>query len=206
MNKAIFLVIVLMPALLGYYPNQQATAGDFLQRLQQNQEAVKSLSANFVQVKKNPLFTEDQQAKGKFYYVKPDKIRWEEVSPINKHIIINGDKLIQFDGASTTVTTTNGMQAGALKSFILKTVDGSIFNDKSFATEMTQSGNTILLLLTPKNKRAARHLLNVEMHFDVNSLFLEKLILRESETITTEITYSNQQRDLQLPDQLFSTQ
>ncbi len=52
-----------------------------------------TISANFTEEKQLAAFNKPQFAKGKFYYVEKDKMRWEQNTPFDYLILINGKQL-----------------------------------------------------------------------------------------------------------------
>ena len=199
MNK----VLVILSILLFGFTSEQSQV-DFELRLKEYYKSVSSLSADFKQQKKTILFNELLESNGKFYFTKPDLIRWEQSEPSPNYFALNGEKVIQFDGSNKTTSTKTNMQISMFKKFILKTIDGSILSDPAFSKKNEKDGPIRRIVLTPKQKQLKKRISNIVLEFNDNSLLLEKLAMIESEFEATEITFENQKVNEKLPLNLFN--
>ena len=199
-------IFSLLIAPLLFLPEKQLSEDEesaFLKRLEMNQQALSTLSADFSQVNSNPIFTEPIESKGLFCYAKPDKIRWEETLPNAQYIIINGKKFIQYDGKKVIKSSANSMQASIFKRFMLKTINGTIFKDKSFSSNLVKEGDFVRIELVPTDKRMKNRISRIAMTFHNKILVLKKLALYENEQVNTVITFTNQVKDKSISDNLF---
>lgn len=64
-----------------------------LKKMQEAQEKIVTLKANFYQKKTSKLFLKEQELKGVLYFKKPDLIRWEYTAPENYIIFIENENL-----------------------------------------------------------------------------------------------------------------
>ncbi|MCE7056459.1 outer membrane lipoprotein carrier protein LolA [Algoriphagus sp. AGSA1] len=195
---SILLMFVLSVVAFG----QQAGA-DFALRLQKHYESVKTISSDFTQLKQSPLFDEPLDSKGLFYFDRPDKIRWEQQEPSSTYFVINKDQVIQFDGESVKKSTGLNMQMSIFRQFILSTIDGSILNDKAFEKDFQPRNGKMYITLIPLDKRLAKRLQKIELKFDEKSLLLDQLKMYENADDFTEITFTDQKVNAQIPPAIF---
>ncbi len=195
---SILLVFVLSMAAFG----QQGDSG-FALRLQKHYESVKTISADFMQLKQSALFDEPLDSKGLFYFEKPDKIRWEQQEPSASYFIINKDQVIQYDGESVKKSTGMNMQMSIFRQFILSTIDGSILNDKAFEKDFQPINGKMYITLIPLDKRMAKRLQKIELKFDEKSLLLDQLKMYENADDFTEITFTDQKVNAEIPPAIF---
>ena len=82
-------------------------ASDAQQELRQKLLEISSYSANFVQIVQNEKGDELQQTSGKLSFGKPDKMRWEVLSPDESLSIIDGKHIYNIDPFVEQVTILN---------------------------------------------------------------------------------------------------
>jgi outer membrane lipoprotein carrier protein len=64
-----------------------------IERIKVEQNAMKTLTARFVQRRESDLLVEPEESRGVFYYRAPDHVRWEYLSPNPISIIIDGKEM-----------------------------------------------------------------------------------------------------------------
>lgn len=60
--------------------------------LEQTAGGVNTLSSDFVQEKHLSMFKTVMSSKGRFYFSKPDRLRWELVTPVASGFVLKGEK------------------------------------------------------------------------------------------------------------------
>jgi outer membrane lipoprotein carrier protein len=68
------------------------TAEDVVLRLEKNLRSIQNLEANFVHTYYSAMVTTPLEEKGKLYFQKPDKMRWEYKDPENNIYLYKGDR------------------------------------------------------------------------------------------------------------------
>lgn len=63
-----------------------------LQRLKSTAGAVTTIQSSFVQEKHLTLFAEVLKSQGRFFFQRPDRLRWEYQQPVAMGFVINGDR------------------------------------------------------------------------------------------------------------------
>ena len=200
MHYLLSFIAVLFLSDPGFSQDQDAV---FAKKLQEHYSTVKSISADFTQVKKSLLFDEPMLSKGVFYYETPDKIRWEQRSPSANYFVLNKDQVIQFDGEALKKSSGVNMQMSVFRKFILGTVDGTILNDASFDKSFQSKNGKKIITLIPLDKRMAKRLDKIELTFDETSLLLDQLKLYENQDESTEISFNNQKINPAIPASIF---
>ncbi len=67
-----------------------------LKNIQEVHEGLKTLKAEFKQLKVHSMLLEPVKTTGNFYYEKPDKMNWEYNPPDQMQMVLNGDILIMY--------------------------------------------------------------------------------------------------------------
>jgi outer membrane lipoprotein-sorting protein len=94
-TKALFLIAFLLftagPATAGEALTPDGSAAIF-SSLERTAGAVKTLSSDFVQEKHLSMFKTVLTSKGRFYFSKPDLLRWELTTPVASGFVLKGEK------------------------------------------------------------------------------------------------------------------
>ncbi|WP_432822808.1 outer membrane lipoprotein carrier protein LolA [Trichloromonas sp.] len=62
-----------------------------LTELERSAAGIETLASDFVQEKHLEMFQETLVSRGRFYFSKPDKLRWEMTEPVASGFLLNGD-------------------------------------------------------------------------------------------------------------------
>lgn len=86
------LVFLLLCGLWTPTASLAASTDEVLNRLQELAAGVDTLASDFTQEKYLEVFQSMLPAQGRFYYRKPDQMRWEMTAPITFGFVLNGEK------------------------------------------------------------------------------------------------------------------
>jgi outer membrane lipoprotein-sorting protein len=176
---------------------------NFLKRLEEKSQSIHSIESNFVQEKFLEIMEGPLLSSGKFYYKKEELIRWDQVLPSPYYFILNGDKVIRFDGKTRKVIAASNPQVAYFKDFILATVTGSMFESEEFESIFSQSENEVDVVLTPRRKQMKKRINKILLRFAYDSTLLLELIIMEYDGDVTKIYFTNQQINSPIDDGLF---
>ncbi len=109
LTSFLLLTILILVAVVHQKANAEDAiqASDAQQELRQKLLEISSYSANFVQIVQNEKGDELQQTSGKLSFGKPDKMRWEVLSPDESLSIIDGKHIYNIDPFVEQVTILN---------------------------------------------------------------------------------------------------
>ncbi len=171
----------------------QSTKLIFLERLQTFNLTTISIQSDFEQTRSLAIMEEPLISSGKFYYKKPDLMKWDQQLPTPYYFIINGTKAIRFDGNKRKVMSSNSPQIAHFKNFIMGTIDGSMLKSDDYATLFTRNGNLIRVELLPQQKTMAKKIEKIELLFEYDKMMLQQLIITEVGGDIMDIIFTNQQ-------------
>ena len=163
-----------------------------------------TLSANFSERKISSLYNTPKTAKGKLFFKKNDKIRWEHFDPNHQVILINGKKIKYQENHKEIKNTTSTMVVKKIQKLMLNLINGNFLAQKEFLINYYENNQNYKLILKPLNKKIGRYLSEVDLIFDKNSLELKEMELCENETEKVEYTFSNIQINKSIDDSNFS--
>jgi len=165
----------------------------FLERLHAFNATTTSIQSDFVQTRRLAIMEEPLISKGKFYYKKPGLMKWDQQLPTPYYFIINGNKVIRFNGKERKVMSSSSPQIAHFKDFILGTIDGSMFESNKYSSLFIKNNNFIRVELLPLQKTMAKRLEKIELVFVYKSMVLKELIITEVGGDKMEIVFSNWQ-------------
>ena len=87
---------------------QQDELTKFLQPIQEAADRLTSFSSEFIQERELALFTEPVIFRGRLTVVRPDRLRWEFVSPAASVLIFSGDSGLRCDANGKPISFTLG--------------------------------------------------------------------------------------------------
>jgi len=185
------------PSSTGAAPNPYAEFDpafrQVLERFDEAQAKVTSISARFVERKEIGLLKNAVIQKGEFYHTKPDKFLWEYVSPEPKMLLMNDKTLVAYYPVQKEAEEIQTRLSRKLvKYFGL----GQIFADLqeyynlSMEPDDTVPG-THLIVMKPKQKRLEKRLLEVRIWLDDEINQVRRLEYREADGDRTLFTFED---------------
>ncbi len=121
--KKIFLTglfLVLISGSLGALPAEPAGAGNqdlraVLDRLEENMRHIDNMKTQFVETKKMSLFERDIKLTGSVAMEKPGRFAWRTDSPVRYALVVDQDKISQWDEDSGRVQTVRASASPVMK-------------------------------------------------------------------------------------------
>lgn len=187
-------MLLIIPILFGMKPSENdSLKGDFLNRLNQVNDSILSLESDFIQERSLSIMEGVLVSSGTFYYKKPGLMKWDQVEPSPYYFILNGNKVVRFDGEKVKEIPANSPQVSYFIDFIMGTVNGSLFTNGQFDTKFTKKDNEVEIVLTPLNKSLKNRISNLNLVFDYDRMFLLNLVIFEASGDQTKIIFTNQE-------------
>ena len=174
----------------------------FESRLKATSEQLTSIESDFVQVKHLDMFDEDVISKGKFYYVKDNKISLDYSQPMSYLIVINGGKLkIVADGKKSIMQLSTNKMMNQMQDMITACMVGDLsrMND-SYSLEYQENDNQYIISITPRSRQVKDYVSAIEIRLSKADMSVDQLRMYENEADYTDYKFSNK-RFNQLKDQ-----
>ncbi len=105
MKRMLQLMLVMLLAVAPSAQGAAAAGGEVettLAALQQQAAGVTTLQGDFIQEKHLAMFQEVLISKGRFAFVRPDRLRWELIEPVASGFVLKGDKGRRWNARSGT--------------------------------------------------------------------------------------------------------
>jgi outer membrane lipoprotein-sorting protein len=166
----------------------------------------KSFSCDFVQEKRLTMLKKPAVAKGRLYYLHPDRLRWDQTEPILAGFVVIGKKLKRWEGKESNAETTDLAKDIGLNSFVSQVFawhDG----DEEWLRKRYEIGvieeTPPTVRLVPLEKMEKRFISHLNIIFSEDLTLVRKVEVetKKKDTITT--TFVNCIIDPPLPKGLF---
>lgn len=179
------------------------TAVDVAFRLEENLRSVQSLEAQFVHNYYSAIVSTPLKEKGKLYFQKPDKMRWEYKDPENNIYIYKGDRYQAYFPEDNQLVLGSLVEEGH-KTEILDILTGKKtlleFYEVEFSPFPTDKPQNAQIKLTPKQEEDDSFIL---LEIDRKRWLIQKVAFIDWEGNKTEFQFSQIEIDPDLPKNIF---
>lgn len=164
-----------------------------------------SLKSDFMQEKDMSVLSEKITSKGKFYFRRENNIRMEYVQPFTYLMILADNHVYIRDGQKeNSVSTKSSKLFSQINELVIDCVRGTAVNNSNFSVRVFEGGDSYLVELTPLTKTLKDLFKTVTVALDKKDFTASRIRMTEPSGDYTLITFTNKQRNVPLPDALFS--
>jgi outer membrane lipoprotein-sorting protein len=177
-----------------------------LLRIKNATSEIETLTGDFIQKKKIDILKDTPESKGKFYYKKPDCLRWEIIEPVEMGFIVNGtqgkkwrkkdDKVRKFDVSKEPII-------GVISSQVFAWARGDFDKLKEGYEISILSYSPIEVKLLPRSSTEKKYISSIILRFSENDSYVEQLEINETKGGSTQITFYNMVTNKQLEEDIF---
>jgi outer membrane lipoprotein-sorting protein len=178
----------------------------FSRSLTETTQATNTLESKFIQEKNLSVISEQIITRGKFYFKKENKLRWEYTDPFSYLIIMNGDKVLikdekkenRFDAASNKVfAEINSIMVGSIR--------GTILNEnKKFKIDFLESTGFNLVKLSPLSQQLKGYISEIRIFFNKMNYSVSRIEIAEPSGDFTKIEFTGLKINTPVSDENFS--
>jgi len=178
---------------------------DILEKIEANVAKTKTIQSRFKQLRFLNIFTKPVSFNGIMVLDRPDKLRWETLSPIPSVMIFNGNNGLRCN--SDTKPVHFDLQNDPL----MRTVSQQIWTwaNSSFRKMGDQYSLNLVapmtIELTPRNLEIKKSIDSIRIVFQNKTLQPEKIIITETKGDRTELYFSDYILNDQVSPSLFNT-
>ena len=208
MTRLLLLVSFLLLA-AGYAAGEAlAPAGStaIFSSLERTAGAVRTLSSDFVQEKHLSMFKTVMTSKGRFYFSKPDLLRWELTAPVASGFVLKGDKGRRWHERTGRTESFQISQEP-----VMKLVSEQLFAwaradfqwlQKEYRISVIDD-SPVALRLEPRSAATAGFLHHLLINFSADGRYVRSVELHEKDGDFTRIRFVNTAVNKQLKADLF---
>lgn len=168
--------------------------------------AMSSMSCDIVQTKQMSLLKDKMVSRGKMYYKKSNKLRWEYTSPYTYSFILNGTKAsMKGKNRKDVVDVDNNKVFKEISRIMMSTVTGNALTSTSDFTSTVADGNaTWEVTLLPKRRDLRQMFSKIILSFRKSDSQVQRIRLYEKKGDVTTIEMKNIVSPARLNDSLFT--
>ncbi len=205
-----FLILILFMLSLSSFSQDKAkfypinNLKELEQDLNANSAKTNTISSDFIQIKHLEYLEDTIITKGKFWFKKENKLRWEYTSPFKYIIVINNGKFVIKDKDKISEYDINSNKAfQEINDLIISSVRGTLLEEDKFNVTALKNASTYLVKLTPKDEKMKEILNKIELYFDIASLDIVKVKMIENKDDFTIISFINRKLNEEIPANIF---
>jgi outer membrane lipoprotein carrier protein len=197
--SALLLVLLAASPLAAGEP---ATLAARLAEVQRVQAAIRTMRATFVQRRHVALFEGELESRGRFYFKRPDRVRWDVEMPISSTLILtdNGLSGTQPDGSPVRAAGLP-ISAAEITGLLSGSVETAALHFAIGWPSDAHGGYTFVL--RPRSPRLRRLLQSVVLDLAPREKSLRRIIITEAGGDRTEITFEHMEINRAIPDEYF---
>lgn len=171
--------------------NKLSDISSFKSALEASQHKFKSIYVDFKEYTFSSIYKESLKSTGKLYYLSPDKIRWEHITPSKRILLIDKSDIMYFDNGKEINNQTIKLAIKRTQNLMFKLLNNAYFDSKYFSILYLENKKNYKVILTPVNGRVSRNFKSIELVYNKQDLTLKELSLIESKTDKIEYQFSN---------------
>ncbi|HEU6449166.1 MAG TPA: outer membrane lipoprotein carrier protein LolA [Verrucomicrobiae bacterium] len=189
--------------------NELQTVADpqpLLEKLRSRMEPVKTVAMDFTQDRELNLFAEPLKSEGVMLMERPDKIRWETMSPYQTILLGDENSVAQFEftggkwqklklGFSQMLARVM-QQMSAMNQGNLS----AMTNDYSVSVS---TNNGFVFIMVPKDEKIRQMISSLEIHLAPDLTATREVVMNEPNGDLTRITFSHEKHNVQFPARTF---
>lgn len=165
---------------------------------------LQNISSDFKQVKNLSLLAEKIQSKGKFYFMKDDKVRIEYTAPYSYLMVMNGTRMLVKDEQQTNkINTANSKMMQSVNRVMVDCMSGSVMSNPDFKVTPYQNSTQYLLSMKPVNSEMKKMFDQIDVYLSKNNLDVEKLVMTETGGDYTSMNFYNTKHNTSINEALF---
>ncbi|MEE3449032.1 MAG: outer membrane lipoprotein carrier protein LolA [Bacteroidales bacterium] len=171
-----------------------AQNSDIKRQISEKALSIESLECDFVQTKHLKVLNNELVSRGKMYYLKGGKLRWEYLEPQSTVFAINGKD------------DPNRIKAKAA-AMILDLVSGGCLNDGSgFESSVEEKDGFYSVELLPKRREIKMLFEKITLSFDKKTLLVSKAELTAKNSDVTSVEFHDIKTGVDIPSDMFILQ
>jgi outer membrane lipoprotein-sorting protein len=161
----------------------------------------------FVQERHLSLFNEPLRSEGFLCFQKPGRIRWETTVPYKSILVSDGSGVAQFEWVDEKWKKLDIGLADAMQNVVAQiaaVMEGRYASDRhDYDVSVTNGAEGPVVTLVPRNETVRKMMAAIEVHLAADLKATRRVVLRENGGDYTDIRFSEQTVNLELPPLTF---
>lgn len=200
----LLILILILPAILSAQTPMKDPAA-FKAGLAATARTTKSIESNFMQEKHLAMLSENIKTRGKFYFLKEDKLRWEYTEPFKYLFILNGGKIfIKDDNRESKFDVNSNKMFREINVILMGSVQGTLLNDqKRFSAGFFENKMSYIVKLRPLTSQLKQSLSEIIINFDKTDYSVTRMEMHEPSGDYTKIDFTGKKINIPVDNEKF---
>ena len=206
MKRLLFPLIALCLGIASAFAQQKVDAAKVKQQIAAVASNMKTMQCDFVQTKYLKMLNDKMVSRGKMYYQRSNKLRWEYTSPYAYTFVLNGNNIhINKGKRSSTINVNQNKMFKEIARIMMNSVVGNCLTDKKdFKVGLSGSGSEYMATLLPLQKQMRTMFQKIVLHFNKAKLTVSTVELYEKNGDRTVIELKNVKTNAPVNAKFFS--
>ena len=182
---------------------------ELLATLSKEMGSIRTLRAAFVQEKHVSLFTEVVKVEGWTFFSRPDCVRLEMTAPFRSALIAQGKSVAKYefaDGQWQKLKLQSPDVVLKVTGQIAAWLQGQLDKEGIYTVSaLAAADGQVSVVLVPKAEELRKYISATELGLSADRKRLVSVTIREPGGDFTRMTFSAEERDVELPKEIFST-
>lgn len=153
---------------------------------------ITSIQADFTQEKVFSFLENKLESVGKFWFLAPDKIRWEYLKPYPYRIVLNQGKMyVQDEGDAYTMDMRSNQLFQQMNALITKSIQGELLQEEDYEKSFFEDETNYMVHFKPKDAQLKDYLSAIEIFFSKKTGQVTALKMKEAAGDYTYIIFNN---------------
>ncbi|MDZ7642310.1 MAG: outer membrane lipoprotein carrier protein LolA [Desulfurivibrio sp.] len=204
LQKIGLLLLLLLLPITGKAAAETGELAAFLREVERAAAEMRSMSCAFTQEKELAMFDQPVVFRGKLDLLRPDRLRWEFVSPVSSILIFKGDSGLRCDGNSPPARFD--LQKDPVMRLVARQLWlwlGGEYDRLAEDYHLTLAGDATLLI-EPKDPGMAEFISSLTISFNPETHQPRQVEIKEAGGDLTRLTFHDCQLDSDPDEALFS--
>lgn len=201
-SGALFFCLAALPCTTAYADD----FADLSSRLTARGKKLQSLQARFVQRKRLALFKSEVTSKGRFFFARPGRLRWELLPPDASVLVVRKKRAeLRIPGEKPRVMdlSTNKTLGVLIEQLLVWLGVRPVADLKRwYHTALTKKDGRSMLTLKPRSGPLKKRIKQIVLEFS-GDLSLHRIRLLQQDGDSTIIEFSGYRRNARVPDKVF---
>jgi outer membrane lipoprotein-sorting protein len=205
MNKIRIILFLCALPLIGFAQDMKPMEDTlaFKSGLEKFSKSTNSIQGDFVQEKKLKMLNDKVISKGRLYFKKENKLRWEYDEPFNYIVALNNGKvMLKDEGKITTYDANANKLFLELNDILVTCINGNIFQSKKFSFRFLETDKNKVAEMTPVSSAMKNFIDKIILYFDAD-YSVSKVEMLEPSKNSTLIVFKNKKLNADIPDKIF---
>ena len=183
----------------------EAQRQELMASLTEAAASMQTMQCRFVQSKTMAMLAEPSVSEGRMYFVSPDRLRWEYLTPYPFALLVNGERIVKVtDGKAEVLEGNSGRMYQGIVNMIMGSASGKkMFDTSAFDVVLYDDGAFWKAEMTPKRRDMKRMFSQLVFHFDKKTQVIDHVEFIEPKGDRTEIRFEGVRLNEAINDNVF---